>query len=325
MTHAIRIHEQGGPDVLRWEEVEVGKPAAGEIRVKHGAVGLNYIDVYHRSGLYPIANFPTSIGLEGAGTVVEVGQAVSDLKVGDRVAYATPPLGAYAQERLIPADRVVKLPEAISDEQAAAMMLQGMTVQYLIRRTYRVKQGETVLFHAAAGGVGLIACQWLKALGVTVIGTVGSPEKAELAKAHGCTHVINYREENFVERVKELTDGEGVPVVYDSVGKDTFQGSLDCLQPFGLMVTFGNASGPVPPLELGILAQKGSLFVTRPTLMTYVAKRADLVASANELFEVVTSGAVKIEVNQRYPLAEAAQAHRDLEARKTTGSTILLP
>jgi NADPH2:quinone reductase len=325
MTHAIRIHEQGGPEVLRWEEVQVGKPAAGQIRVKHGAVGLNYIDVYHRNGLYPIAAFPATIGLEGAGTVEEVGEGVSDLKVGDRVAYASPPLGAYAQERLIPADRVVKTPEGISDEQAAAMMLQGMTVQYLIRRTYRVKQGETVLFHAAAGGVGLIACQWLKALGVTVIGTVGSAEKAELAKAHGCTHVINYRKENFVERVKDLTDGEGVPVVYDAVGKDTFDGSLDCLSPFGLMVTFGNASGPVPPLELGVLAQKGSIFVTRPTLMTYGAKRADLVASANELFEVVSSGAVKIEINQRYPLAEAAQAHRDLEGRKTTGSTILLP
>ncbi|MGO1119535.1 quinone oxidoreductase family protein [Rhodovibrionaceae bacterium A322] len=322
MTHAIRFHETGGPEVLKWEEVQVGDPGPKEVRLSHGAVGLNFIDVYHRSGLYPTTDRPSPIGMEAAGTVVAVGSEVTDLKEGDRVAYATPPLGAYAEERLIDADLVVKIPDAISDETAAAMMLQGMTVQYLIRRTYRVKQGETVLFHAAAGGVGLIACQWLKALGVTTIGTVGSDEKAALAKAHGCTHTVNYNSENFVERVKELTDGQGVPVVYDSVGKDTWDGSLDCLQPLGTMVTFGNASGPVDPVNLGILAQKGSLFVTRPTLMSYNAKRSDLVASANELFEIVGSGDVKIEINQRYPLSEAAQAHRDLEARKTTGSTI---
>jgi len=295
------------------------------VRLRQTAVGLNYIDVYHRTGLYPLAKLPAVIGMEGAGVVEAVGAKVSELKPGDRVAYAAPPVGAYAQVRLMPADRLLKLPEAITDRQAAAMMMQGMTVQYLIRRTYPVKKGETVLFHAAAGGVGLIACQWLKHLGATVIGTVGSPEKAALAKAHGCTHTIDYRREDFVARVKELTSGEGVPVVYDSVGKDTFEGSLKCLRPMGLMVNFGNASGPVPPFELGRLAALGSLYITRPTLMTYAAKRADLLAIAKDLFDVVTSGAVKIEINQTYPLAETAQAHRDLEARKTTGSTILLP
>ena len=322
MTHAIRIERAGGPDELRWTDVEVGAPAEGEVRLAQTAVGLNFIDVYHRTGLYPL-ELPTGLGLEAAARVEAVGPGVTDLKEGDRVAYASAPIGAYAEARLMPADRLVKLPEQIDDSTAAAMMLQGMTVQYLIRRTYRVKAGETVLLHAAAGGVGLIACQWLKELGATVIGTVGSDQKAELAKAHGCDHPIVYTRENFVERVKEITDGAGVPVVYDSVGKDTWDGSLDCLAPLGLMVSFGNASGPVPPVNLGILSAKGSLFVTRPTLMTYIAKRADLVASANELFEVVRSGAVKIEVNQSYPLAEAAQAHRDLEARKTTGSTIL--
>jgi NADPH2:quinone reductase len=321
MTHAIRFEEAGGPEVLKWQEVEVGEPGEGQVRLAHTAVGLNYIDVYHRSGLYPL-ELPSGIGMEAAGVVEAVGPGVGDLKPGDRVAYASPPLGAYAEARLIPADRVVKIPEGIDDTTAAAMMLQGMTVQYLLRRTYKVKAGDTVLFHAAAGGVGLIACQWLKQLGATVIGTVGSDEKAELARAHGCDHPIVYTRENFVERVEEITNGEGVPVVYDSVGKDTWEGSLDCLSPFGMWVTFGNASGPVPPLNLGLLAAKGSLFVTRPTLMTYTAKRADLVASANELFEAVTSGAVKIEVNQTYPLREAAQAHRDLEARKTTGSTV---
>lgn len=322
MTHAIRIEETGGPEVLRWVQMEVGAPGEGEVRLAQTAVGLNYIDVYHRSGLYPM-ELPSGIGLEAAARVEAVGAGVTDLKEGDRVAYAAPPIGAYAEARLMPAHRLVKLPDEIDDRLAAAMMLQGMTVQYLIRRTHQVKAGDTVLFHAAAGGVGLIACQWLKALGATVIGTVGSDAKAELAKAHGCDHAIVYTRENFVERVKEITGGEGVPVVYDSVGRDTWEGSLDCLAQFGLMVSFGNASGPVPPVNLGVLSAKGSLFVTRPTLMNYTAKRSDLVASANELFEVVRSGAVKIEVNQTYPLAEAVQAHRDLEARKTTGSTVL--
>ncbi|WP_026986814.1 quinone oxidoreductase family protein [Fodinicurvata fenggangensis] len=325
MTKAVRLYEHGGPEVFVWEDVDLPAPGPGEVRLKHAAVGLNYIDVYHRTGLYPTGEPPVTIGLEGAGTIQAVGDGVEELKEGMRVAYASPPIGSYAQERNMPADRLVRLPDGIDDQTAAAMMLQGMTVQYLIRRTYRVKAGETVLFHAAAGGVGLIASQWLKALGVKVIGTVGSDEKAELAKAHGCTHTINYRTEDFVARVKELTHGVGVPVVYDSIGKETFEASLDCLQPMGTMVSFGNASGPVEAFDLGLLAAKGSLFVTRPSLMAYTAKRADLVASANELFEVVQSGAVKIEINQTYPLSETAQAHRDLEARKTTGSTILLP
>ncbi len=325
MTHAIRIHQPGGPEALVWEEVEVGAPGPGEVRLAQSAVGLNYIDVYHRTGLYPVPALPTAIGMEAAATVEAVGDGVAELAPGDRVAYASGPVGAYAEARLMPAGRVVKLPDEISDQQAAAMMLQGMTTRYLIRRTYRVAAGETVLFHAAAGGVGLIACQWLKHLGATVIGTVGSEEKAALARAHGCDHTINYRSENFSERVRELTDGAGVPVVYDSVGKDTFEGSLGCLAPMGMMVSFGNASGPVPAFEPSILSAKGSLFLTRPSLIHYTAKREDLVASAEDLFEVVGSGAVKIEVNQTYPLAETAQAHRDLEARKTTGSTIMLP
>ena len=286
MTHAIRIHETGGPEVLTWEAVEVGAPGPGEVRLEQMAVGLNFIDVYHRTGLYPMA-LPTAIGMEAAGRVEAVGEGVTDLEPGDRVAYAAPPPGAYAEARLMPADRLVKLPDDVSELQAAAMMLQGMTVQYLIRRTFRVNTGDTVLFHAAAGGVGLIACQWLKHLGATVIGTVGSEEKAELARAHGCDHPVNYRTENFVERVREITDGAGVPVVYDSVGKDTFEGSLDCLAPLGMFVGFGNASGPVPAFNMGVLAQKGSLFLTRPTLMTYTAKREDLLASANDLFDVV--------------------------------------
>ncbi|MCZ6860143.1 MAG: quinone oxidoreductase, partial [Alphaproteobacteria bacterium] len=322
MTKAIRIHEAGGPEVLRWEDVEVGEPGGGEIRLKHTAVGLNYIDTYHRSGLYPL-EYPAVLGMEGAGVVEAVGKSVSDLKEGDRVAYASPPFGAYAEVRLMPADRVVKIPAAVSDETAGAMMLQGMTVEYLLRRTYQVKKGDTILFHAAAGGVGLIACQWAKHLGATVIGTVGSEEKAALARAHGCDHPILYRNESFVERVREITDGKGVPVVYDSIGKDTFMDSLDCLSPLGLLANFGAASGPVPPVDLGILAPKGSLYVTRPTLMTYTASREDLVRSAEALFDVVGSGAVTIEINQRYKLAEAEQAHRDLEGRKTTGSTIL--
>lgn len=325
MTKAVRLYENGGPEVFVWEDVDLPTPGPGEVRLKHTAVGLNYIDVYHRTGLYPTGNPPVTIGLEGAGTVQAVGADVEDLEVGMRVAYASPPLGAYAQERNMPADRLVRLPDDIDDQTAATMMLQGMTVQYLIRRTYRVQAGETVLFHAAAGGVGLIACQWLKALGVKIIGTVGSEEKADVARAHGCTHTINYREEDVVARVKDLTDGVGVPVVYDSIGKETFESSLDCLQPMGMMVSFGNASGPVEDFDLGMLASRGSLFITRPSLMTYTAKRTDLIASANELFEVVQSGAVKVEINQSYPLSQTAQAHRDLEARKTTGSTILLP
>ncbi len=323
MTKAIRIHEYGGPEAMRWEDVEVGAPEPGQVRIKHSAIGLNYIDTYQRSGLYPLP-LPLTLGMEGAGVVEALGEGVSSLAVGDRVAYPAP-VGSYCEVRLAPADRMVKLPDAIADRTAAAMMLQGLTVQYLIRQTHRVEAGETVLLHAAAGGIGLIACQWLKHLGATVIGTVSSAEKAALAKAHGCAHTINYRDEDFVEKVEEITGGAGVPVVYDGIGKDTFEGSLKCLAPLGLMVTFGNASGPVPAFELGRLGGLGSLFVTRPTLMTYAAKRADLEAMSEELFEVVLSGAVKIEINQTYPLAETAQAHRDLEARKTTGSTVLLP
>ncbi len=324
MTHAIRIHQTGGPDVLRWEEVVVLPPAAGETTVRHYAVGLNFIDTYHRTGLYPMP-LPSGIGLEGAGVVEAVGEGVSEVRVGDRVAYAGGPVGAYAEVRNLPAHRLLKLPESIAFNTAAAMMLQGLTAAYLLRKTYRVQPGDAVLIHAAAGGVGLIACQWAKALGATVIGTVGSAAKGELARAHGCDHVINYSSEDFVQRVREITGGEGVAVVYDGVGKDTFMGSLDSLRPMGMMVTYGNASGPVPSLDLLLLSQKGSLFVTRPTLMNYTAKRADLEALGAELFEVVAAGKVRIEINQTYPLAEAAQAHRDLEARKTTGSTILLP
>jgi NADPH:quinone reductase len=323
-AHAIRIHKTGGPDVLTWEDVEVGEPAAGQVLLRQTAIGLNYIDTYHRSGLYPVS-LPSGIGLEGAAIVEKLGPDVSDFKIGDRVAYASAPIGAYAELRLYPAERLVKIPAGISDRQAAGMMLRGMTVEYLIRRTYAAKPGQSVLFHAAAGGVGLIATQWLKHLGVTVIGTAGSPEKMALAKAHGCAHVIDYRKEDVAKRVRELTGGKGVPVVYDSVGKDTFQGSLDSLAPRGMLVSFGNASGPVPAFEPAILAAKGSLFLTRPSLIHYTTTRADLLESANALFDVVTKGAVKIEVNQTHPLRNAAQAHRDLEARKTTGSTILLP
>jgi NADPH:quinone reductase len=324
MPKAIRIQQQGGPEVLKWEEVQVGDPAPGEARVRHKACGLNFLDVYQRSGLYKIP-LPSGMGNEGSGIVEAVGQGVTQVKVGDRVAYSGGPVGAYSEVRKLPADRLVVLPEGISFESGAAMMLKGMTAQYLLRKTYKVQAGETVLWHAAAGGVGLIACQWLKALGVTVIGTAGSAEKCALAKAHGADHCIDYRKENFVERVKALTGGKGVPVVYDSVGKDTFMGSLDCLQPRGLMVSFGNASGAVPPVELVVLSQKGSLYITRPTLVTYTSKREDLVPTAKDLFDIVLSGKVKIEVNHRYALKDAAQAHRDLEARKTTGSTILVP
>ncbi|MBW2689208.1 MAG: quinone oxidoreductase [Deltaproteobacteria bacterium] len=324
MVHAICLHETGGPEVLCWEEVSVDAPGPGEVHLRHKAVGLNYIDVYHRTGLYPLP-LPAIPGLEGAGEVVSVGADVNDIQPGDRVAYAGVPPGAYATERLIPAHRLVKIPPQISDQQAAAMMLQGMTVQYLLRRSYRVQPGDTILMHAAAGGVGLIACQWAKALGATVIGTVGSPEKADLAQAHGCDYTILYNDEDFVTRVKELTDGKGVQVVYDSVGKDTFLKSLDCLMPLGMLVYFGQSSGKPEPIDPGILGAKGSLFLTRPSLMAYTAKREDLLSSAAELFDVVTSGAVNIEVNQTYSLRDAAQAHYDLESRKTTGSTVLIP
>ena len=325
MPYAIRIHQHGGPEVLVWDEVTVGDPGPGEVRLRQTAVGLNFIDVYHRTGLYPVPALPAVIGMEGAAVVDAVGAGVTELSVGQRVAYAGPPLGAYAQVRLMPADRLVALPDGIDDRTAAAMMLQGMTAEYLLRRTYHVRAGDAVLIHAAAGGVGLIACQWAKHLGATVIGTVGSDAKAELARANGCDHVINYARENFTQRAREITHGVGVAVVYDGIGKDTFMGSLDALRPMGMMVSYGNASGPVPPFEPAILSQKGSLFFTRPTLMTYNAKREALVASANALFEVVASGAVHITVNQTYPLQDAAQAHRDLESRKTTGSTVLLP
>jgi NADPH:quinone reductase len=323
MTHAIRFHQAGGPEVLVWEEVKLGKPGPGEARIRHTAVGLNFVDIYNRSGVYPV-QLPSGLGSEGAGVVEEVGPGVNDLKPGDRVAYGSSPLGAYAEERLIPADRLIKLPDSIDDKTAAAMMLKGLTTQYLIRQTYRVKAGETILLHAAAGGVGSILSQWAKHLGVTVIGTVGSEEKAKLAKANGCAHTILYNSEDLVKRVDEITGGKKVPVVYDSVGKDTFMKSLDCLAPLGFMVLFGASSGAVEPLNLGLLAQKGSLYVTRPTLNTYGAKREHLVAMAKELFEVVESGAVKIEVNQTYPLKDAAKAQADLAARKTTGSTVLL-
>jgi NADPH2:quinone reductase len=323
MVMAIRMHETGGPEVLRWEEVEVGRPAAGEARVRQSAVGLNFIDVYHRSGLYKLP-LPAVPGSEGAGVVEEVGPGVTEVKAGDRVAYAGV-VGGYAQARLIRADRLVLLPADVDDRRAAAMMLKGMTAQYLLRRTCRVEPGDVVLIHAAAGGVGLIACAWAKHLGATVIGTVSSDEKAALAREHGCDHPIVTTREDFVARVKEITGGRGIRVVYDSVGKDTFEGSLDCLQPLGMMVSYGNSSGPVPPVSPLVLSAKGSLFLTRPTLMTYTARREDLLATARDLFEVVRSGAVTIEIRQTYPLAEAARAHRDLEGRRTMGSTILLP
>ena len=324
MPFAIRIHQTGGPEVMRWEEVAVGDPAPDEARVRHEAVGLNYIDTYHRSGLYPLP-LPSGLGSEGAGVVEAVGAGVTNLVPGDRVAYAGGPLGAYSQARCMPARHLLKLPDSLDFRTGAAMLLQGLTSAYLLRRTYRVQPGDTVLIHAAAGGVGLIACQWAKALGATVIGTVSSEAKAMLASAHGCDHIVFYTRENVAERVREITAGEGVAVVYDGVGKDTFMGSLDSLRPLGTMVTFGNASGPVAPFDPLLLAQKGSLFLTRPTLMQHTAKRADLEALGAELFAVVTAGKVKIEVNQTYALADAASAHRDLEARRTTGSTILLP
>jgi len=324
MTKAIQCFSNGGPEVMEYVDVQVGEPGAGEARVRHHAIGLNYIDVYFRTGLYP-QPMPAGLGMECAGVIEAVGPDVKHVKPGDRVAYACRPPGAYADVRVMPAGSLVKLPDSISFETAAAMMLQGLTVQYLFHRTFPLKGGETILFHAAAGGVGLIACQWARALGVTMIGTLGSDEKGQLAKAHGCTHVINYNKENFVERVKELTGGKGVPVVYDSIGKDTFLGSLDCLAPLGMMVSYGSASGPVPPFSLNELASRGSLFITRPTLFSYAAQRQDLEAMAADVFRMVESGKVKIEINQRYALKDVQQAHRDLESRKTTGSTILLP
>ena len=322
MSKVVRIRQVGGPEVLRWEDVDVGNPEAGQALIRQTAAGLNYIDTYYRTGLYPVTSLPVVLGMEGAGVVEAVGQGVREVSVGDRVAYCMA-IGGYAERRLVQARVLVRLPDGISDEQGAAMMLKGCTAQYLLRRTYTVKPGETILIHAAAGGVGLIACQWAKHLGATVIGTVGSPDKAAVAKAHGCDHTINYKTEHFVERVQEITKGAGVPVVYDSVGKDTFTASLDCLKLRGLMVSFGQSSGVIPPFNPGVLATKGSLFLTRPTLATYTGTREELVATANQLFDVVLKGAVKIEVNQTYPLNQAAQAHRDLEARKTTGSTVL--
>ena len=324
MNHAIRIHEYGGPEKMLWEEVPLPAPKPGEALVRHTAVGLNYIDVYFRTGLYKAPSLPAVIGMEAAGVVEAVGDGVTGIAPGARVAYGTGPIGAYSEARVVRADLLVKLPPAIADETAAAMMLQGMTAQYLLHRTFPVKAGQTILVHAAAGGVGLILCQWAKALGCTVIGTVGAPEKAELARAHGAAHVI-LPDEDLPQRVKEITGGAMLPVVYDSVGKDSFMASLDCLAPLGTMVTYGNASGPVPPVDPGLLAAKGSLFLTRPTLSTYTAKRADMVASANSLFEAVETGKVEIVVNQHWPLHDAAEAHRALEARRTTGSTVFIP
>ncbi|MBJ9967349.1 quinone oxidoreductase family protein [Burkholderia seminalis] len=324
MPKAIRYDQPGGPEVMKWVDVEVGEPQAGEVRIRQHAVGLNYIDVYFRTGLYP-QPLPGGLGMEAAGEVTAVGDGVTAFKVGDRVAYVGQPPGAYAQERVMPAARLVKLPDGIGYDDAASVMLQGLTAHYLLRRTYPVKAGDTILIHAAAGGVGLLACQWAKALGATVIGTVGSDEKAALAQAHGCDHPIVYTRENFTQRVKEITNGAGVPVVYDSIGKDTYIGSLDCLAPLGYFVSFGNASGPLPPIDSKEFSSRGSLFFTRPTLFSYIAKRADLEAAAAELFDVILSGKVKTSINQRYPLAEVGRAHAELEARKTTGSTILVP
>ncbi|WP_431282657.1 quinone oxidoreductase family protein [Humitalea sp. 24SJ18S-53] len=324
MTHAIRIHQHGGPEVLSWDEVPTPTPRPGEALVSHRAVGLNYIDVYFRTGLYKLPSLPATIGMEGAGIVEAIGEGVTEVAIGDRVAYASGPVGAYAETRTIKADRLVKLPDGISFEQGAAMMLQGMTAQYLLRRTFRVQAGQTILVHAAAGGVGLILVQWAKALGCTVIGTVSTQAKADLALAHGADHIV-LNSEDLPTRVKDITGGAMLPVVYDSIGKDSWDASLSSLAPLGMMVSYGNASGPVPPFDIGILASKGSLYLTRPTLATYTAKREDMVASAADLFAAVASGAVKIRVNQTWPLKEAAAAHRALEARQTTGSTLLIP
>ncbi len=324
MPFAIRIHQTGGPEVLQWNEVDVGDPGPGEVLIRHTAIGVNYIDTYHRGGLYPLP-MPATIGREAAGLIEAVGPGVSEFAVGDRVTYCTGSLGSYSELRVAPIEKLIKLPDGVTDVQAASMMLKGLTTQYLLRRTYPLKAGDTILFHAAAGGVGLIASQWAKALGVTMIGTVGSDEKAALAAAHGCAHTIVYTRENFTERTRELTGGKGVPVVYDGVGKDTFMGSLDCLSRFGLLVSFGNASGPVAGFNLGILAQKGSLFVTRPTLDTYTVTRAELLAMADDLFALVMAGKIKVEPSKIYGLKDAAEAHRELESRRTTGSMILVP
>jgi NADPH2:quinone reductase len=324
MAQAIRFHRTGGPEVLTLESVDVGKPGRGEVRMRNTAIGVNFIDTYQRSGLYPM-QLPSGLGTEAAGVVEEVGEGVDWLKPGDRVATCTSPVGAYSTERNLPADKLVKLPDGIEDRTAAAMMLKGLTVQYLFRQTYPLKAGQTILFHAAAGGVGLIACQWARALGVTMIGTAGSDEKAALARQYGCAHTIVYTRENFVERVKEITHGKGVPVVYDSIGKDTFPASLDCLSPRGFFVSFGSASGPIPPFNIMMLSQKGSLYATRPTLFTHAANRESLNAMASELFGLVKEGKIKPDARQTFPLAQAAEAHRTLESRKTTGATLLIP
>ena len=325
MSKAIKVHANGGPDVLSFEDNDPGRPGSGQVLIRHNAIGLNFLDTYYRSGLYPAPNgFPLIPGGEAAGVVLETGEGIGWLKAGDRVAYSIP-LGAYTEERVVPADRLVKIPDDVSDEQAAAMMLKGMTAEYLLRRTFKVKRGDTVLYHAAAGGVGLILGQWAKHLGATVIGTAGSAEKIALAKGNGFDHVINYRDKDFVAEVKAITDGKLCDVVYDSVGKDTFPGSLDCLKPLGMFVSFGQSSGPIPPFNMALLSQKGSLFATRPTLFTYIAKREDLEKSTAALFDVVSSGAVKIRINQRYALKDAAIAHADLEGRRTTGTTVLIP
>ncbi|HEY3565747.1 MAG TPA: quinone oxidoreductase [Casimicrobiaceae bacterium] len=324
MAQAIRFHRTGGPEVLTLESVDVGKPGRGEVRMRNTAIGVNFIDTYQRSGLYPM-QLPSGLGTEAAGVVEEVGEGVDWLKPGDRVATCTSPVGAYSTERNLPADKLVKLPDGIEDRTAAAMMLKGLTVQYLFRQTYPLKAGQTSLFHAAAGGVGLIACQWARALGVTMIGTAGSDEKAALARQYGCAHTIVYTRENFVERVKEITNGKGVPVVYDSIGKDTFPASLDCLSPRGFFVSFGSASGPIPPFNIMMLSQKGSLYATRPTLFTHAANRESLNAMASELFGLVKEGKIKPDARQTFPLAQAAEAHRTLESRKTTGATLLIP
>ena len=324
MTKGVRIHEFGGTDVLKYEDVDIGNVGDDEVRLRQTAIGLNYIDIYQRIGLYPALSLPAIIGMEAAGIIEEVGSGVSEFNVGDRVAYAME-LGAYAEERIMGTDRLVHIPDGIDDQTAATMMLQGMTVFYLLHRTYKVKPGDTILFYAAAGGVGLIMCQWAKHLGATVIGCVGSEEKAALAKANGCDHPILYRDENVPARVKEITNGEGVPVVYDSIGKDTFEDSLNCLRPFGLMATFGNASGPIDPISPAILAPRGSLYLTRPTLATHTGTRELLDECANAVFNVVQNGHVRIAVNQTYSLAEIAQTHTDMEGRKTTGSTVIIP
>jgi len=325
MSKAIRIYETGGPEVLKWEDIDVKVPGFGEAKIRHTAIGLNYIDVYGRTGLHSVPSLPHTLGMEGAGIVEAVGEGVNDVVVGDRIAYVMSPPGAYSEKRTVPASCLIKLPNNVSEETAAAMMLKGMTAQYLLNQTYQVKEGDHILIHAAAGGVGLILCQWAKHLGAKIIGTVGSKEKAALAESHGCDHTIVYTQEKFKDRVSEITRGKGVDVVYDSIGQSTFMDSLDCLRPLGLMVTFGNATGPITPFSPSILAARGSLFLTRPTIFTYIAKRKNMVSMATELFNIFSSGAVKIEINQIYNLKDAAQAHYDLEARKTTGSTIFKP